>query len=143
MDIILEEWATRKDERPTLPEHVDWPSVLTEKGDPRLGPEGIDAVFFLDSYHLLFHGPVLLARLRERLTDGGCVYVLDRAAPRPIPHREASHLRMISPQTVRQEMDQAGLVLLRELPRPTADRFLLVFGKAERSRPPAGKSPSP
>ena len=107
------------------------PSVLTEKGDPQLGPEPIDAVYFLDTYHLLFHGPALLRRLRERLTDSGCLYVLDRQASRRMPHREASHRRMIAPETVREEMNQAGFALLREAPRPANDRFLLVFGKAD------------
>jgi hypothetical protein len=61
------------------------PSVLTDKGDPKLGEDLLDAVYFLDTYHLLFHGPELLAKLRERLTPPGCVYVLDRQAPKPIP----------------------------------------------------------
>jgi hypothetical protein len=131
VDIVLEEWATQKDERPPLPENVTMPSVLTEKGDPGLGPEPLDAVFFLDTYHLLFHGSTLLAKLRERLTDSGVVYILDRRAPETIPHREASHRRMIAPQTVKQEMTQAGFCLLRTGALPAKDRFLLVFGKAD------------
>jgi SAM-dependent methyltransferase len=135
VDIILEEWATRKDERPLLPEGVTLPSVLTEKGDPNLGDDPLDAVYFLDTYHLLFHGPVLLAKLRERLAPTGCVYVLDRQAPKPIPHREASHRRMIAPETVKEEMNQAGFHLLRELPPPADDRFLLVFAKSGAQAP--------
>jgi predicted methyltransferase len=131
VDIVLEEWATTKDERPALPENVELPSVLTEKGDPHLGPEPVDAVYFLDTYHLLFHGPALLAQLRERLTDSGRIYVLDRAAPDPIPHRLASHRRMIAPDTVKQEMAEAGFALLREAPKSTDHRFLLVFGKTD------------
>ncbi len=131
VDIVLEEWATQKDERPDAPEGVELASVLTDKGDPALGPEPIDAVFFLDSYHLLFHGPVLLAQLRERLTDDGCIYVLDRAAAKEMTHREASHRRMIPPALVQQEMSAAGFSLLRESPRPAADRFLLVFAKSQ------------
>ena len=131
VDIVLEEWATRKDERPALPENVTLPSVLTEKGDPKLDSEPIDAVYFLDTYHLLFHGPALLKQLRERLTDSGQVYILDREAADPIPHRLASHRRMIAPETVKQEMAEAGFALLRTAPKPTDDRFLLVFGKAD------------
>ncbi|MBM4090893.1 MAG: methyltransferase domain-containing protein, partial [Planctomycetes bacterium] len=56
VDVVLEEWATQKDERPPLPEGLSLPAFLTQKGDPQLGPEPIDAVFFLDSYHLLFNG---------------------------------------------------------------------------------------
>ena len=119
------------------------PSVLTEKGDPHLGPEPIDAVFFLDSYHLLFHGPALVGQLRERLTASGCVYVLDREAPTAIPHREASHRRMIAPQTVKEEMSRAGFALLREAPRPTDDRFLLVFRKADTTKPSASPKSEP
>jgi len=135
VDIILEEWATQKDERPPSPEGMTLPSFLTEKGDPKLGEDPLDAVYFLDTYHLLFHGPELLAKLRERLTPSGYLYVLDRRASKPIPHREASHRRMIAPETVKEEMSQAGFKLLRELPRPADDRFLLVFGKREAQTP--------
>jgi predicted methyltransferase len=131
IDIVLEEWATRKDERPALPPGVEIPSVLTDRGDPQLGPEPLDAVYFLDTYHLLFHGPTLLAKLRERLTDSGRVYVLDRQSPTVIPHREASHRRMIAASTVQQQMKQAGFDLLSEGPKPADDRFLLVFERAD------------
>jgi ubiquinone/menaquinone biosynthesis C-methylase UbiE len=130
VDIVLEEWATQKDERPPLPSGVEMPSVLTASGDPNLGPDPIDAVYFLDTYHLLFHGPQLLAKLQERLVPTGRIYVLDRRAPRPVTRREASHRRMIAPAMVTEEMAKAGLDLLREEPLPAADRFLLVFGKA-------------
>jgi len=131
VEIVLEEWATQKEERPPLPPEVSFPSVLTEKGDPRLGPEPIDVVFFLDSYHLLFHGKTLLAKIHERLSPTGCVYVLDRAAKTPLARREASHRRMIQAQTVKQEMAGAGFSLWFEGPRPSSDRFLLVFGKTQ------------
>jgi predicted methyltransferase len=133
VDIVLEEWATQKDERPTVPAGAELPSVLTEKGDPKLGPEPLDAVFFLDTYHLLFHGPALLAQLHQRLTDSGSVYVLDRRAASAISHREASHRRMIAPETVKEEMTKAGFHLLREVPPPSEDRFLLVFGKTGKT----------
>lgn len=128
LEIVLEEWATQKDERPPLPDGLSFPSVLTEQGDPRLGPEPIDAVFFLDSYHLLFHCQTLLAKLHERLAPGGRVYVLDRESKDPLSRREASHRRRIEPAVVKQEMAAAGFVLQGELPRPAADRFLLLFG---------------
>lgn len=128
VDVVLEEWATRKDERPPLPADIELPSVLTEKGAPKLGPEPIDAVFFLDTYHLLFHGPVLLKHFRERLTDSGRIYTLDRAADRKMSHRESSHRRMIPPGLVKEEMAEAGFELLREASIPAANRFLLVFG---------------
>lgn len=130
VDIVLEEWATQKDERPPIPPGVTLPSVLTEQGDPHLGPEPLDAVYFLDSYHLLFHAPAVLEHLHKRLTPSGRVYILDRPAPQAIPHREASHRRMIAAETVKQEMAAAGLTLLREGP-PIAQRFLLVFEKNE------------
>jgi predicted methyltransferase len=129
VDIVLEEWATQKDERPATPAGIELPTVLTEKGDPRLGPEPLDAVFFLDTYHLLFHGPTLLKQLQERLTSDGRVFVLDRAAEEDISHREASHRRRIPPELVQREMDEAGFKLLREIPVAGDDRFLLLFGK--------------
>ena len=129
VDIVLEEWATQKDERPELPTGVELPSVLTDRGDPKLGPEPLDAVYFLDTYHLLFHGPTLLSKLRERLKDSGYVYIVDRQSPEAIPHREASHRRMIAAETVKQQMNEAGFTLLREGPNPADNRFLLVFQK--------------
>lgn len=129
VEIVLEEWATEKSERAPLPPGVQLPSVLTDQGDPRLGPEPIDTVFFLDSYHLLFHQKTLLAKLREKLAPGGCIYVLDRQAKGNLSRREASHRRRIAPETVKQEMAAAGFVLRSEYPRPAPDRFLLVFGR--------------
>jgi tRNA-Thr(GGU) m(6)t(6)A37 methyltransferase TsaA len=129
VEIVLEEWATEKQERAALPPGVTLPSMLTEKGDPHLGNRPVDAVFFLDSYHLLFHGPTLLAKLREKLADNGRVFVLDRAAREPLSRREASHRRQIDPAVVKREMAAAGFFFLREGPSPAADRFLLVFTK--------------
>ena len=129
LEIVLEEWATQQDERPPMPDGLSFPSILTENGDPHLGPEPIDAVFFLDSYDLLFHGPTLLAKLRERLAPDGRVYILDRESKEPLSRREASHRQRIEPAVVKQEMAAAGFVLRDELPRPAADRFLFVFGK--------------
>ncbi len=129
LEVVLEEWATQKDERPPLPAGTTLPSVLTDLGDPHLGPEPIDAVFFLDAYHLLFHSKTLLAKLHERLTPEGCVYILDRAAKGPLSRRDASHRRQIAPETVKQELTAAGFVLQSEGQHHAADRFLLVFGK--------------
>lgn len=130
LDVVLEEWATQKDERPALPPGVSLPSVLTENGDPHLGDKPVDAVFFLDSYDLLFHHQTLLDKLHEKLTPAGRVYVLDRKAEKPLGRREGSHRRRISPETVEKEMAEAGFKLLSVEPPPAADRFLLVFGKA-------------
>ena len=129
LEIVLEEWATQKDEREPLPPGVSMPFVLTQQGDPNLTDGPIDAVFFLDSYHLLFHGKTLLAKLHEKLSPTGCVTILDRRAQEPLSRREASHRRMIEPQTVVQEMTEAGFHLWSDHSRPAPDRFVLVFGK--------------
>jgi predicted methyltransferase len=129
LEIVLEEWATQKDERPPLAAGLTLPSVLTDNGVPELGPEPVDVVFFLDSYHLLFHGRTLLAKIHESLMPTGCVYILDRQADRPLSRRQASHFRMIEPQTVEREMSEAGFHLWFRGPRAASDRFLLVFGK--------------
>jgi|GEM_PF-680854 len=129
LEIVLEEWATQKDERQPLPPSVFMPSVLTQQGDPNLPDKPIDAVFFLDSYHLLFHGETLLAKLYEKLSPTGWVYILDRKAKEPLSRREASHRRMIELQTVMKEMTEAGFHLWSDHLRPAPDRFLLVFGK--------------
>ena len=51
-----------------------------------------------------------------------------------MPHREASHRRMIAPETVKRELEKAGFVLVREEPGPADDRFLMVFGKSDAAR---------
>ncbi len=129
LEIVLEEWATQKEERPPLPPDVSLPSVLTENGNPNLGDRPIDVVFFLDSYHLLFHAKTLLAKIHEKLMPEGSVYILDRRAEKPLSRREASHHRMIGIETVKQEMAEAGFYLWFRGPRITSDRFLIVFGK--------------
>ena len=129
LDVVLEEWATQREERPWLPAGVSLPSVLTELGDPNLGCEPVDVIFFLDSYHLLFHGRTLLAKLHEHLTSTGRVYVLDRRAIKPLSRREASHRRQILSETVEHEMAKAGFSLWFRGPKLAPDRFLLVFGK--------------
>lgn len=131
MDIILEEWATQKSERPETPGDVEIPSLLTEQGDPQLDSKPLDAVYFLDTYHLLFHGPKLLSELRARLAEDGLLYVLDRPADQEMPHREASHRRMIPPELVEQEMKEAGFRLRRSCPKVAEDRFLMVFEKTK------------
>jgi len=131
VEIVLEEWATQKEERPPLPEDLSFPSVLTTSGDPQLGPEPVDAVFFLDSYHLLFHGKTLLSKLHEKLSPTGRIYVLDREAENPLSRREASHRKMIQAETVEREMAEAGFFLESRRSRPAPDRFLLVFGKTQ------------
>ncbi|MBN2139054.1 MAG: methyltransferase domain-containing protein [Sedimentisphaerales bacterium] len=134
LDIILEEWATQKEERPPLPAGVSLPCVLTDNGDPHLKDEPIDVVFFLDSYHLLFHGKTLLGKIHEKLTPTGRVYVLDRRAKQQLSRREASHRRKIQPKMVEQEMTDAGFCLWFRGSRVASDRFLLVFGKARSEK---------
>ena len=138
LEVVLEEWATQKDEREPFPPGVSMPSVLTQQGDPNLPGGPIDAVFFLDSYHLLFHSETLLAKLYDKLSPTGCIYILDREPRKPsfgsaqdvqpvepLPRREASHLRMIEPKTVIQEMTEAGLHLWSHNHRPAHLWFLV------------------
>lgn len=128
-EVVLEEWATQKDERSALPTGILMRSTLTENGDPHLKGESFDAVFFLDSYHLLFHQKTLLAKIREHLTANAKVVVLDRKANKPLSRRLASHRRMIPEDMVIKEMTDAGFMLIDQLAPPAKDRFVLVFGK--------------
>ena len=126
VDIVLEEWATQKDERPETPVDVQLTSVLTEKGEPGLESQSLAAIYFLDTYHLLFHGDVLLPALRERLVDDGRVFILDRKSDQALSHREASHRRMIAPQSVEEEMSQYGFELDSSF-ASSSPRFLQVY----------------
>lgn len=136
LDVILEEWATQKEERPVSPVGVSLPSTLTEKGSVALGDETLDAVFFLDTYHRLFHHEQLLAALHEKLTPAGRVFILDRKAENGLSRREASHQRKISVEMVKEEMRAAGFRLLSVQPPPASDRMLLVFGNEQASGQP-------
>jgi hypothetical protein len=88
----------------------------------------------MDSYHLLFHGKILLSKLYEKLMPTGRIYVLDRRAKKLQARREASHRREILPKTVEQEMTESGFSLWFRGPRLAQDRFLLVFGKAQHRK---------
>ncbi|RMF93085.1 MAG: methyltransferase domain-containing protein [Planctomycetota bacterium] len=126
IDIVLEEWATRKDERPPVPPGVEVQSVMTENGRVELAPHSIDGVFFLDTYSLLFHQNTLLECLKTALRPGGRIYVLDRRGEFT-DHRLASHHRAVSPELVRQEMNAAGFRQVASPVPPGKDRFVLVF----------------
>lgn len=128
-EIVLEEWATYREERPPLAEGTSIPAKLTDDGDPRLGVEPTDVAFFLDTYHLLFHAKTLLRGLRRSLAPTGCVYVLDRRSEESEERRVASHRRKINPDDVVRELEEAGFYLWFRGPQVAADRFLLVFGK--------------
>ncbi len=137
LDVVLEEWATQKDERPELLATVaSLPSVLTEKGEVELGEDPIGALFFMDTYHLLFHQEKLLAALHSKLAPNGRVYVLDRIAKTPLSRRESSHRRMIPIETVKREMAAAGFRFVSSEPAPAKDRMLLVFAKQDTSSRP-------
>jgi predicted methyltransferase len=127
VDIVLEEWATSKDERPEQPAGVSLVSVMTDQGKVDLGAEPIDAVFFLDTYHLLFHHKTLLEELYQALTPGSFVCILDRQADRELSHREASHRRKISPGLVQREMEAAGFQFESTETAPAKDRFLQIY----------------
>ncbi len=129
-EVILEEWATQKNERPALPAGISMPSTLTEKGDPHLKGQPFDIVFFLDSYHLLFHQKQLLAKIREHLTPDGQVVILDRNADKPLSRRLASHCRKIPEEMVIKEMEASGFTLVDQLSPPAKDRFALIFEKS-------------
>lgn len=129
LDLILEEWATRRDEQPPTPEGLSLPSRVSRGGDPGLGLEPVDVVFFLDAYHRLFNAEVFLAAVRRALVPQGSVTILDRAAPEKLERRLASHRRMISSDDVVEEMEKAGFYLRARREVPVQDRFLLVFDK--------------
>ncbi len=65
-----------------------------------MGSRELEEIYFLDTYHLHFHSDVPLPTLHQRLTVEGRVFVLDRIANKQLSRREASHRRMIAPETV-------------------------------------------
>jgi len=135
LDVVLEEWATSKDEAPPAPAGLKVEVLRTEGGRPAL-PEGasIDLAVFADTYGRLWDPAPLLKGIRGRLAPGARVVVVDRKGPEGEPRRLSGHRRRISPQLVREEMGKLGFELLREVPPPAADRFALVFRARQGER---------
>jgi SAM-dependent methyltransferase len=134
-DIVLEEWATSKDELPEVLPAEGVEVSRTDKGDLRL-PDGasLGLVVFADSYHRIWEPTRILGALRDRMGPGARLVVLDRRGPDGEPRRLAGHRRRISPSLVREELAVAGFEFAGEAPSPSPDRFLLIFAPGPKQR---------
>jgi ubiquinone/menaquinone biosynthesis C-methylase UbiE len=128
-DIVLEEWALSRQEKPPGAEGSGIEVLRTEKGtlaltdDMRLG-----LVVFADAYHRLWDPQPLLKSLKQHMPANATLALLDRQGPAGEARRLAGHRRRVSPDLAIEEMRQAGFELRAKLPAPSGDRFFFLFG---------------
>jgi ubiquinone/menaquinone biosynthesis C-methylase UbiE len=128
-DVVLEEWALSREERPSEAPRPGVEIFRTEKGILTLPAEvSPGLVLFVDAYHRLWDPVPFLRQLRAQVPRSGRVAVVDRQGPHGETRRLAGHRRHISSQLVIEEMRQAGFSVQRRLPAPAKDRFYLLFG---------------
>jgi cyclopropane fatty-acyl-phospholipid synthase-like methyltransferase len=95
-------------------------SILAAPDDPHL-PAKVDLVFLCDTYHHINDRIDYFTRLKEQMTPGGRVAVVDF---RPSSHRGPPH--KLASETIETEMENAGYTLIKRhdfLP----DQYFLVF----------------
>lgn len=98
--------------------------VLGTPDDPRLLPESLDAAVMLRVYHEVAHPPLLLAKVRQALRDGGRLGIIDH------PGTGADH--GINAEVVRAEVERAGFryVGLYDFTKGDQNDYMIVFEKA-------------
>jgi ubiquinone/menaquinone biosynthesis C-methylase UbiE len=113
-----------------------WKNVETVLGgvdDPKLPKGKIDLAFILDAYHHFDFPEKSLARLRESLSPGGRLVVVDfyRSRPHPTmsPERLEGHIRK-DRDGFAEEIEQAGFTLVSRFDH-LPYQYALIFEKAE------------
>lgn len=79
--------------------------VLAIKNDPRI-PEAVDVVLIVDTLHHIDDRPAYLARLADKLKEGGRLFVVDFKLDAPMG--PPKHHRL-APEDVAKDARQAGL----------------------------------
>lgn len=131
-DVMLEEWTTRKDELPADVASGATNILRTINGDlPTLPQSSLQTALLVDSYSRLWEPEPLLKRLRQAVSPGGYLAILDRRGPVEEARRLAGHQRRIDPQRVKVELEKAGFKWVKELKAPAKDRFYLLFQNPE------------
>jgi predicted methyltransferase len=109
-------------------EHV----TVLEGGSARANlPDGCcDAIFMRHVYHHLGDPAAMNASVRQSLKPGGRMAVVDFAPDRgrcaPPGRRDTSTSHGVTPETVIEELRQAGFENVRQLPWPSSGYFLVV-----------------
>ncbi len=127
-DVVLEEWATSRDEVPPVPPGARVEVLRAEEGALAV-PAGVrfDAVLFMDGYHRLWDPAPLIIRLTKSLSPRGFLAVVDRKGPAEEPRRLAGHRRRIDAGRVRADLEKLAFDPPLEVRPPAADRFGLLF----------------
>ena len=106
-------------------------AVAGAPGDPRL-PEKADLIILVDVYHHLDNRERYFGKLRDLLTPGGRVAVIDFRMDSPDGPPKAAR---VAPSRVKAEMKHAGYALERDhgfLPK----QYFLVFRAADSAKLP-------
>jgi len=88
--------------------------------DPRLPKGALDAVLIANTYHEFANPATILHRVREALSTGGRLVVLDRGTLSEIPEQ---HSHELSPGVVANQMGENGFQIIQR-----DDRFILHGG---------------
>lgn len=130
-DVVLDEWRVSKEETPPVGDGVDVEVVRCEKGRISWPDDArVEGAVFADAYHRVWDPVPLLRSLRERLSEGCRVAVVDRRGPSDEERRLAGHRRRADPRRVIREFEEAGFVFLDDDHPPDDGRFLLWFAVA-------------
>jgi ubiquinone/menaquinone biosynthesis C-methylase UbiE len=84
--------------------------IVATASDPKL-PDGVDLVLIVDTYHHLSDRVAYMGRIRDRLSEGGRVVIIDYKMGK-LPFGPPEHLK-VPPETIESEMKQAGYTRCR------------------------------
>ena len=103
-------------------------SILGELHDPKLPKRQVDTILCVDVYHEFSHPVQMLASMRDSLTEGGAVVLVEFRAEDPnVPIKR---LHKMSKKQILKEMEANGFRLQREfdgLPW----QHMMFFGRAD------------
>ncbi len=112
-------------------------TVLTENAAEFSTPRKLDVVFLIQNYHDLYNRSMehtdvaaLNKAIYRALKPGGIFLVIDHVASKGTGHRDTETLHRIDPDSIREEVTQAGFKLAAEseiLRNPADDHSLRVF----------------
>jgi ubiquinone/menaquinone biosynthesis C-methylase UbiE len=99
----------------------------TEK-DPELGPDRVDAILALDSYHHFNYPAKMLAAFRRALRAGGRLYIVDYyKRPHAMNGLDATkHIRLDEPDLVK-EVEANGFRLVSEHEHIKGSQYIAAF----------------
>jgi len=110
-------------ERATREQLPQVTAVLATGDDAKL-PEPVDVVLIVDTLHHIDNRPAYLAKLRDKLKDGGRLFVVDFTLESPMGPPKAHRL---APEAVVKDAEQAGLHAAAPVAIELPNQYVLAF----------------